>query len=86
MTSEPILLLSASFISIFLPTVEIYIKMSFHCLLCVNILGYFLQRDLYVFINRGHCGAGGYLSAPCSCRLLYLYTGLHYCICGMASS
>lgn len=85
LTSEPVLLLSASLISIFLPTVEIHIKMSFHCLLRVNILGYFLQRDFYVFINRGHCGAGGYLSAPCSWLLLFLCLGLHYYNCGMAS-
>lgn len=60
--------------------------MPFHCLLSVNMLGYFLQRDFYVFINRGHCGAGGYLSAPCSEPLFYLYSGLHFCIRAMASS
>lgn len=64
----------------------IYIKMSFHCLSSVNILGYFLQRDFYVFINQGHSGASGYLSAPRSWLPFYLYTGLHYCICGMANS
>lgn len=48
--SQPILLLSESFISISLPTGEICIKMSFHCLSHVNILGYFLQRDfMYLF-------------------------------------
>lgn len=86
MTSEPILLFSASFISIFLPTVDIYIKMPFHCLSSVNIVGYFLQRDFYVFINQGHCGASGYLSAACSQPPFYLYSGLHFYIWGMESS
>lgn len=52
LTSQFILLLSESFICIFLPTVEIYINMSFCCLSHINILGYFLRRDfIYLYIK-----------------------------------
>lgn len=45
LTSQTILLLSESSISIFLPTVEIYINSSLYCLSHINMSGYFLQRD-----------------------------------------